>query len=394
VTIDMGGTSTDVSTIIDGRESFTTAFEIAWGVPSQIPQIDIRTIGAGGGSLAWIDKGGILRVGPHSAGASPGPSFYGNGGTLPTVTDANLVLGRINPDNFLGGSMALDVAAAERALAGVGRALRQTIDATAMAIVRIANNNMIGALSSVLIERGLDPRDFALLAFGGAGPLHAGELIAEMGIPRAIVPNHPGQFSAYGFTLADARVDRQRTTQLTSTRFDTAVANQVLGDLVRECLADLEQQGYRDQLQVSRSLEMRYLGQNYELELPVTFEAFDEATTTRLWQAFHEAHEARFGFAIPGEIIEIVNYLATAVSITPKPEVRQIAEATGAARAVARREVGFVDGRHDAPVFRRQDLLAGHRIEGPAVVEEAASVTVLGPGQRLTVDAYGHLLIQ
>ena len=175
--------------------------------------IDIRTIGAGGGSIAWIDKGGMLRVGPHSAGANPGPACYGNGGTLPTVTDANLVLGRINPGNFLGGGMALDVAAAEQALERVGSALGHTSDEIAMAIVRIANNNMIGALNTVLIERGLDPRDFTLLAFGGAGPLHAAELIAEMGIPNAIVPNHPGQFSAYGFTLADARVDRQRTTQ-------------------------------------------------------------------------------------------------------------------------------------------------------------------------------------
>jgi N-methylhydantoinase A len=252
---------------------------------------------------------------------------------------------------------------------------------------------MIGALNTVLIERGLDPRDFTLLAFGGAGPLHAAELIVEMGIPSAIVPNHPGQFSAYGFTLADARVDRQRTTQLTSTRFDAKVANQVLGELVRECVADLEQQGYRDNLQVTRSLEMRYLGQNYELELPITFEAFDEHSSAKLWQAFHEAHEARFGFAIPGEIIEIVNYLATAVSVTPNPEVRQIAKAEGAAREAGRRSVGFADGRHDVPVFRRQDLAAGHRIEGPAVVEEAASVTVLCPGQHLTVDAYGHLLI-
>jgi N-methylhydantoinase A len=394
VTIDMGGTSTDVSTITGGRESFTTAFEIEWGVPIQIPMIDIRTIGAGGGSIAWIDKGGMLRVGPHSAGASPGPACYGSGGTEPTVTDANLVLGRINPHNFLGGTMALDVEAAHREIARLGEALGHDTDETAMAIVRIANNNMIGALRSVLIERGLDPRDFTLLAFGGAGPLHAGELIVEMGIPAAIVPNHPGQFSAYGFILADARVDRQRTTQLTSKRFSAATANQVLGELVGECLAELEQQGYTENLHITRALEMRYLGQNYELELGVAFEAFTEETIPQLWQAFHEAHEARFGFAIPGEIIEIVNYLATAVSVTPKPEPRQIAKAGGGApRETARRSVGFEGGRHEVPIFRREDLLAGHRIEGPALVEEPASVTVLCPGQRLSVDAWGHLLI-
>jgi N-methylhydantoinase A len=393
VTIDMGGTSTDVSTITGGRESFTTAFEIEWGVPIQIPMIDIRTIGAGGGSIAWIDKGGMLRVGPHSAGANPGPACYGVGGAAPTVTDANLVLGRINPENFLGGAMALDVDAAQHAVEQVGQAFGHTVDQTAMAILRIANNNMIGALRSVLIERGLDPRDFTLLAFGGAGPLHAAELIVEMGIPAAIVPNNPGQFSAYGFILADARVDRQRTTQLTSKRFSAATANQVLAELVSECLAELAQQGYTDHLHITGALEMRYLGQNYELELEVTFAAFTDETIPQLWQAFHDAHEARFGFAIPGEIIEIVNYLATAVSITPKPEMLRIAAADGPPREAARRQVGFADGRHDVPIFRRQDLRAGHRIDGPALVEEPASVTVLCPGQRLAVDAWGHLLI-
>ena len=394
VTIDMGGTSTDVSTITGGRESFTTAFEIEWGVPIQIPMIDIRTIGAGGGSIAWIDKGGMLRVGPQSAGADPGPACYRTGGTEPTVTDANLVLGRINPDNFLGGTMALDPDEAHHAVEAVGRSLGQSVDETAMAVVRIANNNMVGALRSVLIERGLDPRDFTLLAFGGAGPLHAGELIVEMGIPTAIIPNHPGQFSAYGFIQADARVDRQRTTQLTSQRFDPAIANQVLRELVAECVADLEQQGYVDNVQVTRALEMRYLGQNYELELPIDFETFTAEITPTVWQAFHDSHKARFGFSIPGENIEIVNYLATAVSITPKPEFRTIDPANGAApRQRERRSVGYVDGRFDVPIFRREDLKAGHRIDGPAVIEEPASVTVIGPGQDVRVGVFGQLHI-
>ena len=394
VTIDMGGTSTDVSTITGGRESFTTAFEIEWGVPIQIPMIDIRTIGAGGGSIAWIDKGGMLRVGPQSAGADPGPACYRTGGTEPTVTDANLVLGRINPDNFLGGTMALDPDESHHAVEAVGRSLGQSVDETAMAVVRIANNNMVGALRSVLIERGLDPRDFTLLAFGGAGPLHAGELIVEMGIPTAIIPNHPGQFSAYGFIQADARVDRQRTTQLTSQRFDPAIANEVLRELVAECVADLEQQGYVDDVQVTRALEMRYLGQNYELELPIDFETFTAEITPTLWQAFHDSHKARFGFSIPGENIEIVNYLATAVSVTPKPEFRTIDPSNGAApRQRERRSVGFVDGRFDVPIFRREDLKAGHRIDGPAVIEEPASVTVIGPGQDVRVGVFGQLHI-
>ncbi len=394
VTIDMGGTSTDVATVSAGRESFTTAFEIEWGLPIQIPMIDIRTIGAGGGSIAWIDKGGMLRVGPESAGASPGPAAYGQGGTRPTVTDANLVLGRINPANFLGGAMALDVAAAKRALAEVAAALGQSLEATAIAILRIANNNMVGALRSVLIERGLDPRDFTLLAFGGAGPLHASELMTEMAIPRAIIPNHPAQFSAYGFLQADARVDRQRTTQLTSRRFDPERASAVMQELAAECIAELAQQGYGSNIQIRRALEMRYLGQNYELELEIGFERFAEATIPQLWQAFHDAHKARFGFSIPGEIIEIVNYLATAVSITQKPELNQIEPARGPARAALHRAVGYPAGRHDVPVYRRDELRAGHQIQGPAVIEEAASVTIVNPGQRLAVDAYGHLVIE
>ena len=346
----MGGTSTDVSTVLGGKESFTTAFEIEWGVPIQIPMIDIRTIGAGGGSIAWIDKGGMLRVGPQSAGADPGPACYGGGGTEATVTDANLVLGRIDPGNFLGGRMRLDVEAARRAVARVAEAIGQEAEDAAMAIVRIANNNMIGALRSVLIERGLDPRDFTLCAFGGAGPLHASELIAELGIPRAIVPNHPGQFSAYGFIMTNARVDRQRTTQLTSRRFDPARAAEVMETLVREGVAELAEQGYTEGIEAYRALEMRYLGQNYELELPVGPETLAAGNEERLWRAFHEAHAARFGFSTPGEIIEIVNYTATVVSRTAKPEPLRLGGRHGRSRA---------GGAPDGPLPRRDARGAG-----------------------------------
>ena len=393
VTIDMGGTSTDVSTVIGGKESFTTAFEIEWGVPIQIPMIDIRTIGAGGGSIAWIDKGGMLQVGPQSAGAEPGPACYGRGGSEATVTDANLVLGRINPDNFLGGRMRLDAPAAKRALGQLARELGQTAPDTALAIARIVDHNMIGALHSVLIERGLDPRDFTLCAFGGATPLHASSLMREMGIPRAIVPIHPAQFSAYGFILTDARVDRQRTTQLTSKRFDTEVANRILDELVAESIRELADQGYRDRIEVQRGLEMRYLGQNYELELPVPFARFDPATIDQLWQRFHEAHDARFGFAIPGEIIEIVTYTVTAIAPTPKPEPVLIATASTAPEPKSRRPVRFVDGVHEVPVYERSTLCYGQTILGPALIEEDASVTVVEAGHRLRPHPAGHLLI-
>jgi N-methylhydantoinase A len=394
VTIDMGGTSTDTSTIVGGQENFTTDYEIEFGIPIQIPMIDIRTIGAGGGSIAWIDKGGMLRVGPESAGADPGPACYGTGGSKATVTDANLVLGRINPDNFLGGEMKLDKGAAEKALEAVAKELGRSADETALAVIQIANNNMVGALRSVLIERGLDPRDFSLLGFGGAGPLHIADLMNDAGIPSGIVPNYPGQFSAFGFILTDARVDTQRTVQMTSKRFDQERATEVMQALIETGIGDLKGQGYGKNVEIYRSLEMRYLGQNYELEIPISFDSFTDETTPQLWQAFHDMHEARFGFNIPREVIEVITVKATTVSLTEKPEFATIGDSAGAAaEAVARREVTFEGGRHDTPIYDRADLRAGHRIAGPAIVEEAASVTVLRPDQNLRVDAYGNLLI-
>ena len=393
VTIDMGGTSTDVSTVIDEKESFTTAFEIEWGVPIQVPMIDIRTIGAGGGSIAWIDKGGMLQVGPQSAGAMPGPSCYGRGGTEATVTDANLVLGRINKNNFLGGRMKLDQDAARKAISRVAGALGQSVENTALSIVRIVDNNMIGALRSVLIERGFDPRDFTLCAFGGATPLHASALIREMNIPRAIVPVHPGQFSAYGFIMTNARVDRQRTTQLISTRFDVTRANQVMDELVKQSLDELAVQGYVNNIEVHRALEMRYLGQNYELELPLVEQRFAVDQLPQLWKLFHETHKARFGFSNPGEIIEIVNYTVTAIARTAKPEITEIGRGSDTPRAKETRLVWFNSGAQTISVYDRSHLLAGQEITGPALIEEDASVTVLDEGHSLVVHPHGHMLI-
>ena len=392
VTLDMGGTSTDVSTVLGRTETFTTNFEIEWGVPIQIPIIDIRTIGAGGGSIAWFDKGGMLRVGPLSAGADPGPAAYGKGGNQATVTDANVVLGRIDPANFLGGRMHLDAGAAEQAVAALAQQVGLSVEETAVSIARIADNNMVGALRSVLVERGLDPRDFTLLAFGGAGPLHAAALIREMGILRAVIPNHPSQFSAYGFILTDARVDRQRTIQMTSHAFPAKRARAMLRELEGQTLKELHDQDYRERITVLRALEMRYLGQNYELELPIGDNALDDARIPELWQAFHAAHEARFGFAIPGEPIEIVNLMVTAISRTERPTDNEL-DTTAPGRPIGERAVRYTDGRHLTPVYARTSLAPGQTVEGPLLIEEAASVTVIEPGQTLTVDRYGHLII-
>ena len=219
--------------------------------------------------------------------------------------------------------------------------------------MQIANNNMVGALRSVLIERGLDPRDFALLAFGGAGPLHAADLMNDAGIPSGVIPNYPGQFSAFGFILTDARVDVQRTVQMTSKRFDQARASEVMSALIETGIAELKAQGYVKNIEIYRSLEMRYLGQNYELEIPVAFDSFTDETTPKVWQAFHDMHLARFGFNIPREVIEVITVKATVVSLTEKPDLATIGKADGGPEPVATRSVVFDDGRHDTPIYDR-----------------------------------------
>jgi N-methylhydantoinase A len=289
--------------------------------------------------------------------------------------------------------MQLDAAAAQAAIARVAERTGQTPEQTALAIVRIANNNMVGALRSVLLERGLDPRDFTLLAMGGAGPVHIADLMNEAGIPRGIVPNHPGQFSAYGFIITDARVDRHRTVQLSSLNFYCERAATLMQELVDTCIDELKQQGYTDNLTVTRALEMRYFGQNYELELAVGDDVFAADGIGRLWQNFHELHQARFGFNIPNSIIEVVNFMVTAVSLTDKPVLPALAASAGEAAATGQRAVIFDDGSYETGIYRRDQLLAGQRIIGPALIEEAASVTVLRPDMQLEVDEMGNLLI-
>lgn len=393
VTLDMGGTSTDCSTIIDGQISFTTNFEIEFGLPIQIPMIDIRTIGAGGGSIAWVDKGGMLRVGPHSAGANPGPACYGFGGEAPTVTDANLLLGRIDAGNFLGGEMQISLARAEQALAALGGRIGMTAQEAALAVLRIVNNGMVGALRTVLLERGHDPREFALFTFGGAGPLHVSDLMDEAGIPRGVVPLHPGQFSALGFVLADARVDLERTIQMTSNRFDAPRVARYLHELIDNATRELCADGYAGPLEVRRTIDLRYLGQNYELEIDFDFEAFSDAEVASLWRAFHARHEARFGFQIAAEVIEAITLRCTVIRAGEKPGFPDLAGRSAPLAPRLQRQVVFGDGARETPVYHREDLHAGDLLQGPALVEEPASVTVLAPHHQLRVDRAGHLVI-
>lgn len=393
VTFDMGGTSTDCSTVVDGREHITTAFEIEWGIPIQIPMIDIHSIGAGGGSIAWIDKGGMLRVGPQSAAADPGPACYGRGGRQATVTDANVVLGRINPNYFLGGRMRLDPDAAFTAVECLAKAIKLAPDETALAIVQIANNNMLGALRAVLLQRGFDPRDFTLLASGGAGPVHTCDLMRLASIPRSLVPNSPAQFSAFGFIMTDARVDKHRTVQQTSNSFSGERATRAMTNLVHSAISELKAQGYADNIEIYRSIEARYFGQNHELELSFPANEFNQESVSDLWHRFHEEHNSRFGFCIPGEIIETVNLKVVAVSVLKKPDVRRLPSQTDPAEPRGKRQVRFEKGWAEVPVYDRDSFGQGCLIIGPAVIEEAASATVLCADQVLKVDCFGNLLI-
>jgi N-methylhydantoinase A len=391
VTLDMGGTSADISTIVDGQERFTTDFQIEFGRPIAIPMIDIRTIGAGGGSLARVDAGGMLTVGPESAGAMPGPICYGRGGDQITVTDCNLVLGRIAAESFLGGAMRLDEKAALVCLDRLASEAGLDREETADAVVRIANNTMVGALNTVLTEQGLDPREFTLMTFGGAGPLHICELLEDASIDHGLVPIFPGQFSAFGFTLANARVDRHRTAQLLSAGFEADRAETMMADLERECRADLAGQGHVDGVLVERFVEMRYAGQNHELTVPVIAGLSDDDQAA-LWDAFHHYHDERFGFRLT-DAIEVINFIVTASAPTGQIDLPKIGCADAPAEPLRSRPVWFAGAAKDTPVYQRGALQAGHVITGPALVEEDASVTVLLPGWSLKVDDWGNLHI-
>jgi len=394
VTLDMGGTSTDVAVIKNQAEEFTTNFEIEWGIPIQVPMVDIRTIGAGGGSIAWIDKGGMLNVGPQSAGADPGPICYGLGGQEVTVTDANLILGRLDESNFLGGEMKIDYMSAYEGLKNLGDKINMSAEEAAYSVIKIANNNMADALRMVLVEQGHDPRDFTMLNYGGAGPVHASDLMEASDINKAIIPQFPGQFSAVGFLYSDARIDLERTVQMTSNQFDITKANTSFQELKEIGLSDLASQGYETDYNIRTSIEMRYFGQNYELDIPFDYEEINKNNIEEIWNDFHNMHNARFGFKIEGEIIEVVTFKVTIVYKTEKPQTKNKATATdNIPEKKGEREVRFEKDVLLTPIYDRENLLSGHKIEGPNIIEENSSSTIVGPNHKVFVDELGNLHI-
>jgi N-methylhydantoinase A len=390
---DMGGTSFDTCLVRDGEPALTTQAEIEWGIPIANPMVDVRSIGAGGGSVAWLDTAGILRVGPRSAGSVPGPACYGRGGEEATVTDANLVLGRLSPELPLAGDVDLHIEAADRTIGSLARSMGRSVEDVALGIVRIADNNMAQALRLVSVDRGHDPREFALIAFGGAGPLHATALARVLSIGEVIVPVFPGAFSAFGALLADARFDSMRTLILSGGSADVQRIAALYDDLERDALATLARERIGEEPELTRTVEMRYAGQNWELTVPLPGSVGTESLAAAR-RAFHEEHRAQFGWNMPDGDLELVNF---ALTVTVRRE-RALPPSlpTGPLPAPrSRRRVTFDDGMaiFDTPVYWRDDLLAGNRLEGPAIVAEMDSTVLLDRPDRLLVDSYGNFVI-
>jgi N-methylhydantoinase A len=402
IAFDMGGTTAKASLTRDGSAGITSHYFIggyASGHPVMLPVVDIVEVGSGGGSIAWVDGAGGLKVGPASAGADPGPACYGRGGRRPTVTDANLLLGRLGERSLLGGEMILDPGAAAAAVEReVARPLGLDVTEACVGILRVANAHMALALRAVSVERGQDPRDFALVAFGGAGPLHASTLARELGIPKVIVPELPGEFSAAGMLACELRHDYVRTLVRDFDRADPQEVEAALAELVEGGLETLrrEPRGASHRAAIERALELRYRGQEYTVSVPLGAAPFVAASRPEAAARFHELHRLLYGHAAPGEPLELVAVRVT-VRAEPREAPRGRALAGGArapeARAKRRVYLGEAHGFVETPVFSRDALGPGAEIEGPAVVEEHASTTILLPGDRLRVAESGELVI-
>jgi N-methylhydantoinase A len=401
IAFDMGGTTAKAGVIHNG-EALTTGAALIGGydqaLPVQIAMMDIFEVGTGGGSIARVEEG-ALRVGPQSAGAAPGPACYGLGGTEPTVTDANLVLGRLAADRFLGGEMRLEVEAAQRALIErVAKPLGMNVTAAADGILRVAATAMSYAVKGVTTERGLDAGDFALVAYGGAGPLHAVQVAREIGISTVIVPTAPGVFSAFGMLFSDLRYDFVRTwfTRLEDAPF--AAIDRVYRDLERQGRAAIAGTSIKPQkITLKRAADMRYVGQEHAVTVDLPLKVFERQDRRAIKRLFDAMHELRYGTSAPDERAEIVSLRSTVTGLMRKPPQERVARggrAPDKAAFTGRRPV-YLDGKfRPTPTYARAALIAGNRISGPALIEEHAATTVLLPGDKLEVDGCGHLMIK
>jgi N-methylhydantoinase A len=377
ITFDMGGTSTDVCLVTDGRPGITREYRIA-GLPLTVPMIDIATVGAGGGSIASVDRGGMLKVGPESAGADPGPAAYGRGGTAFTVTDANVLAGRIRPQAFFGGRLALDAAAAEAALAALADRVGLPRDETLDGVLRLVNVSMAQAVRLVTVERGHDPREYTLVAYGGSGPLHAAAVAADLGISRVLVPTNPGLVSAYGLLIADTRQDFSITRVTPAGGLTDGAVAAVFAELRARAEGEFAAYGRPwAEVRCRREVDMRYAGQAYEITV-----VCDGLAAPDIAAAFHEAHRARYGHAVLDQDVEVVGYRLVAVAPSPLHVVRAAPARPAAAWP---RAAGY---------HLRHELEPGAGATGPCVVEEPTATTFVPAGWTFRVDALGNLMLE
>jgi N-methylhydantoinase A len=411
ISFDMGGTTAKVGLILEGRPKITKDYEVGAeakpgtgqargsGYPIRTPVIDLVEIGAGGGSIAWVDSGGVLRVGPHSAGADPAPICYGLGGKDPTITDANVVLGRINPDYFLGGEMKLAV---ESAIDGIRQKcagpLGLEVMEAANGIIEIANAAMINALRVVTVRRGYDPRDLVMVAFGGAGPLHANRLCAEMQIPLLIIPPSPGTASALGLLVTDLKHEFSRTWIMKDSSLGLKQINNIFESMEEEGRKTLARENVSEaDMSFWREIEMRYSGQSYELGVECPNGTLQLESLLQTVRQFHIEHKKAYGHCSPGQTVELVNFRVTALGRIPKPkhhEVRSRALGVEEARK-GTRPVFFPEAKafSETVIYDRYKLAAGHRFRGPAIVEEIDSTSLIHPDFEVEVDPFGNLLV-
>jgi N-methylhydantoinase A len=402
ITGDMGGTSFDVSLIAQGRSMLSPQTSIDFGMVVRNPMIEITTIGAGGGSIAWVDKGKLLNIGPESAGSDPGPVAYGLGKDRPTVTDANIVLGRIDPDNPIGGKLArLDVDAAARAIdAHVGAPLGLTTLAAAEAILRVANSRMAGAIRLVSVERGFDPKRFAFMPFGGGGALHAGAMLADVGIARAIVPRYPGVTSAMGCVIADMRQDFVQTINSLVSTLDEGALGAFMQSHTDQgtALLDAARTTFEAR-EVGFELDMAYIGQTHTVSVPISLSAIDgpvtQPTKAQIEQAFDAAYTASFGRLLKNGVRRILNLRSAVTGRRPKFDLETLAPTgTGTVSAKATRPVHFADRWHDTAIYDRLSLPVGTVINGPAILEQPDTTVLIEPGLQGRVDRFGNTIIE
>ena len=399
ITVDMGGTSFDVSMVSDGSPTLTRELRVH-DMPVGVAAVDVHSIGAGGGSIAWIDKGGALQVGPQSAGAEPGPACYDQGGTLPACTDANVVLGYINPDYFLGGRRDINPDLSERAIKEhIAEPLGLSVPQAAHGVFRIINNNMVDAIRVVSIERGIDPRNYALVVGGGAGAIHAGMLGRTLGMKKAIIPRYSGVFCSFGMIVSDVRHDYMQAFATNTGRLDLDGVNKVISELEQKAMDDMVEEGFPEgEVTLSRFADAKYPAQIHELTIPINSEGvLGDGSVGEMEQTFHDLHERMFTYSVRESPVDLFHWRVVAhrkVDSPPTPDFSDSSQSITVSRKASRKVYfGDIDDFRETEIYDGDLLERGMTVAGPAVVEQANTTIVVFPGQVLEVNEYGDFVL-